>query len=484
MSELNPLILVRPHFIENIAENEQLLYADTDSVVEDSIINVDGKDIEIQTFFENDGTLVKNEKDNFVKKFNKDYYTWSFDKKTKSIVSKKIVYCMKHKVKKRMFKISTYYTGHNVIITEDHSIIINRFGKFVDIKPSDIRTNDSCIIHHKNLDTEYFFTNIEVEDLGIKEEWVYDIEVEDNHNFFANNILVHNSAYLMYNLPFNKFQDIYQLVSYIQGLARELGKLYNESLNYYGTFANLDPEYNTMDFKSEVVAYRGFLGGKKFYGLAKCWDEGTFFNEKPKVKKTGGQIVKADVTPLTKAMLEEIYDVLITQFDIVDLGAIYQKIFIVIKNKYMMMIKKELSNFNINEFSTPKKWGDTKKSTPPHVYGAKLFNAIIRDTFRPTDSFIMIKIQIDPYRLIDYLKTCSNQNEFALSVAEATELKSKINVLCVPTHMPDEDKELLNIRLRELNIQLDFQDIINFNINMKLDPYVKLFPEKIRNMYS
>jgi negative regulator of genetic competence, sporulation and motility len=79
-----------------------------------------------------------------------------------------------------------------------------------------------------------------------------------------------DSAYLLYNLPFNKFQDIYQLVSYIQGLARELGKLYNESLNYYGTFANLDPEYNTMDFKSEVVAYRGFLGGKKFYGLAKC----------------------------------------------------------------------------------------------------------------------------------------------------------------------------------------------------------------------
>ena len=35
----------------------------------------------------------------------------------------------------------------------------------------------------------------EIEDLGIQEEWVYDIEVEDNHNFFGNNILVHNSAY-------------------------------------------------------------------------------------------------------------------------------------------------------------------------------------------------------------------------------------------------------------------------------------------------
>ena len=40
------------------------------------------------------------------------------------------------------------------------------------------------------------FENIIIEDLGEKEEWVYDIEVEDNHNFFANNILVHNSFYI------------------------------------------------------------------------------------------------------------------------------------------------------------------------------------------------------------------------------------------------------------------------------------------------
>lgn len=35
----------------------------------------------------------------------------------------------------------------------------------------------------------------EIEDLGIVEEWVYDIEVQNNHNFFGNNILIHNSNY-------------------------------------------------------------------------------------------------------------------------------------------------------------------------------------------------------------------------------------------------------------------------------------------------
>ena len=293
-----------------------------------------------------------------------------------------------------------------------------------------------------------------------------------------------DSAYLLYKLPFNKFEDIHKLVDYVQSIARELGKIYNEALNYYGTFANLDPEYNTMDFKSEVVAYRGFFGGKKFYGLAKCWDEGTFFETKPKVKKTGGQIVKSDVTPLTKDMLEEVYKVLIVDFDSKELKTIYQKIFIVIKNKYMMLIKKELNAFNIDQFSSPKKWGNTEKSIPTHVTGAKLYNAIVRDTFRPSDSFITIKITIEPHRLLEFLKANPTDNIFALSFKEAEILQKKINVLSVPTAMSEQDKLLLSQRLKELNIQLDFQDIIDFNINMKLDPFVKLFPENIRNIYG
>ena len=43
---------------------------------------------------------------------------------------------------------------------------------------------------------EIKFDTFEVEDLGVTEEWVYYIEVEDNHNFFANDVLVHNSIYI------------------------------------------------------------------------------------------------------------------------------------------------------------------------------------------------------------------------------------------------------------------------------------------------
>jgi hypothetical protein len=38
-----------------------------------------------------------------------------------------------------------------------------------------------------------------IKSLGIQNIEVYDLEVENNHNFFANDILVHNSVYLQLN---------------------------------------------------------------------------------------------------------------------------------------------------------------------------------------------------------------------------------------------------------------------------------------------
>lgn len=49
--------------------------------------------------------------------------------------------------------------------------------------------------------------DFEVIDLGIQEEDVFDIEVEDNHNFFGNDILVHNSIYLTVSPFVKKFQE-------------------------------------------------------------------------------------------------------------------------------------------------------------------------------------------------------------------------------------------------------------------------------------
>jgi len=321
-----------------------------------------------------------------------------------------------------------------------------------------------------------------VEDLGICEEWVYDIEVKNNHNFFANSILIHNSAYLLYDLPFNKYEDIHQLVNYVQSIARELGEIYNNALEYYlCNFAGLNPEYNTMDFKSEVIAYKGFFNTKKFYSLAKCWDEGVFFEEKPKLKTTGGQIKKSDVTQITKKLLTEIYHILVTDINQNDIIKMYRMIFIGLKNKYKLQISEDIENMEFTSFSVPKKWGSTEKSIPPFVTGAKLYNAIIGDTFRPSDAFIVVKVIIDVEKLLDfYIQNNVNDDKFTLQRTEVQELKNKINVISIPPILSDEEKTKLLDVMKKLNIRLNLTEIIEYNIDLKIDPFEKLFDEETR----
>lgn len=291
-----------------------------------------------------------------------------------------------------------------------------------------------------------------------------------------------DSAYLLYDLPFDKYRDIHELVDYVQGIARELGKIYNDALNYYvGNFANMNPEYNTMDFKSEVVAYKGFFNTKKFYALAKAWDEGTFFEEKPKLKTTGGQIKKSDVTQITKKLLSDIYSVLVTDLNQHDLVEMYRIIFVQLKNKYKLQISDDIKAMNFSSFSIPKKWGSTEKSVPTFVTGAKLYNCIMEDTFRPSDAFIVVKIKLDIEKMLNFYKDNEIRNDkFILQRHEVVELKNKINVISIPPIMDDDQKARLLARMEELNIQLDYDEIVNFNIDLKIDPYEKLFSDEIR----
>lgn len=290
-----------------------------------------------------------------------------------------------------------------------------------------------------------------------------------------------DSAYLLYNLPFDKYDDIHKLVDYVQAIAQDLGKIYNEALEYYlCNFAGLNPKYNTMDFKSEVVAYRGFFNSKKFYGLAKAWDEGTFFEKKPKLKTTGGQIKKSDITPVTKDLLTEVYNHLVMSKN-TDLVSLYRILFIQLKNKYTDEIKESLKEMKFSRFAIPKKWGSTEKIIPPPVTGAKLYNTIMEDTFRPSDSFLVVKIIVDTNSLLNFYKLNDVEvDKFRLQAYEVSKLRSKINVISIPPDMNDEQRKKLLKRFEELNIKLDVSDIINTNIDKKLESFEKLFDAQTR----
>lgn len=282
-----------------------------------------------------------------------------------------------------------------------------------------------------------------------------------------------DSAYVLIKLPFSKTKNIQNTVIYCQAIAERLNKSYQKALElYFYRASNWHPEFNAMNFKSEVIAFKGFFGAKKFYGLGIIWKEGTFYDELD-LKTTGGQIKKADITRVTKEMLSEIYILLCLKLEATDQKLMYNTIFKKIKNKYTLKLRDAISKMDLQYFVIPKKWSfGEKKVVPAQIVGAKFYNRIIKDTISIGDSVSVLPIKFNFKTVIEWLEKnpCSNDN-----MMTNEEFSTKINYISLPVKISPEEFEFIQNRFKELSIIMNVDDIINFNIDMKLEPYKKLF---------
>ncbi len=116
-----------------------------------------------------------------------------------------------------------------------------------------------------------------IEDLGVLKMPVYDIEVETNHNFFANNILVHNSMFLNLD-PIKKLlnnQD--DIVTWVNKFDEDLlSKLFKNLLDSY--FAKFNTQ-NEMNFKLEKIINQMIVFGKKNYAMEILSNEGAIYKK-------------------------------------------------------------------------------------------------------------------------------------------------------------------------------------------------------------
>lgn len=116
---------------------------DTDSVVGDTIINVNGKPITIADYYNSIASNYIKCDDinkNYIKRVDNGDVALAYDN---GVVQNKIKHVMKHTIKKRMYKIKC--NGKEVIMTEDHSIIVNRNGKNISVSPKNILKGDRLI---------------------------------------------------------------------------------------------------------------------------------------------------------------------------------------------------------------------------------------------------------------------------------------------------------------------------------------------------
>lgn len=219
-----------------------------------------------------------------------------------------------------------------------------------------------------------------IEDLGVCEEWVYDIEVDNNHNFFGNDILVHNSIYVdleqfmsLANKKMNYEGE--QLIDFMSTLCEKvtesvINTCYAKLQLFMNNFSN------NMKMDREVISIDGgFFIAKKRYVLSVDDNEGVRYSPS-KLKKVGIETQRSSTPKAVSSALSDSIKAIIQkgESDLQDIVKSFEDDFS--KLDISMICGTSTAN---NIFVH----GDTdikpRKGCPGHIKGALAYNRFIQE---------------------------------------------------------------------------------------------------------
>ncbi|MCX8008172.1 MAG: DNA polymerase, partial [Patescibacteria group bacterium] len=128
---------------------------------------------------------------------------------------------------------------------------------------------------------------------------------------------------------------------------------------------------NKIELKREVIADRGIFIAKKRYCLNVLDSEGLKYKP-PKLKMMGVEAIKSSTPKICRSLLQEAIRIIL-QEDQQTLFDFYKK------------IREEFKSYSLDDIAFPRgingmeKYTLNSKSIPIHVYGALVFNRLIRE---------------------------------------------------------------------------------------------------------
>jgi DNA polymerase elongation subunit (family B) len=131
-------------FIAYKGKNPVTIYGDTDSVHNQTVINVYGENIIVEDWYNKNiknGSAGVTLKGHESVKTDDKILNWSEDEGLYYVPVKRII---RHKVSKEKWKLKTK-SGKEIIVTNDHSMIVFRNDKKIEIKPRDILKLDKIL---------------------------------------------------------------------------------------------------------------------------------------------------------------------------------------------------------------------------------------------------------------------------------------------------------------------------------------------------
>lgn len=121
---------------------------DTDSPRYDTIIKTDKGDIQIGELFDQSNEIIEVRPNGGILKKVNGLKSLTYDKEKEELTFKDIKYVYKRRVKKELFEIEV--GGNKVVVTKDHSLIVERNGDVIPVKPKDVLPTDLLIYVEEN----------------------------------------------------------------------------------------------------------------------------------------------------------------------------------------------------------------------------------------------------------------------------------------------------------------------------------------------
>lgn len=223
--------------------------------------------------------------------------------------------------------------------------------------------------------------NYDVEYLGEKDIYVYDIGVDVNHNFFANDILVHNSLFIglgeflddnigtkWRRMPENK------IISYMIRLSNIIQDQVNNKI--YREIQRKNYNSNVTDFrislKQEIVAKTALFIRKKKYAYWVVNSEGAPVDT---ISATGLEIVRSDTPEAIRPMLKEIMSMILKKYADTE---IIQKIEKYKRQLYNSSPEELAVNMGVSNIEKYINETGTAKGTPWHVKGVYNYRQLLK----------------------------------------------------------------------------------------------------------
>ena len=206
-----------------------------------------------------------------------------------------------------------------IIVTTDHVCMKYTTSHFFEsVNAKNLNVHDYVKVYEESDNEEYLAAIKEIIDLGQTDDYVYDLEVEDNsHTFYANDILIHNSQFINLAAITNWLrQQKPDLPKHIHRWPKEwqyklwdvTNDLVENKLNPF--VRNMVTNYchtsqsHVLTYELEYLSSIGIYEGKKHYATRKLFNEGDLVD---KTKFAGIELKKASVPKTMKKFLSDIY---------------------------------------------------------------------------------------------------------------------------------------------------------------------------------